>query len=179
MSKNLNSYILKDRTIKSMKEFIDKTKIDKLERQFDICLCKKDNTLFHMNECTGNQCSVTSRKICVGGEFKGSYHTHPVPFSEKPSTGDLLNILYDGMGCIGSAKTDKIKCLLLKNRYKENYNNRKAAYEKIHIVDDIENKITKDAIKKPELWPKLSKKLDNLKEKNDVINKYFKTIEII
>lgn len=178
MPKNLNSYILKDRTIKSMKEFIDKTKIDKLERQFDLCLCTKDNTLFHMNECTGNQCSVISRKICVGGEFKGSYHTHPVPFSEKPSTGDLLNILYDGMGCIGSAKSDKIKCLMLKDKYKEDYDNRKAAYEDIQKVDDIETEIARGMNKKPELWPEISKKLDNLKEKNIVIDKYFKTIEI-
>lgn len=178
MPAKLNSYILKDRTINSMKEMIQKTRDDKLERQFDLCLCKKTGTLFHMNECVGDICSVMSRKICVGGEFKGSYHTHPKPFSEKPSTGDLLNILNEGMGCVGSAETNKIKCLIFNERNRE-YKYLSEAYNDIKEVDDIENDIVGDAAKKPELWPKIAKQVDSLKEKDEVIRKYFRTLEVV
>jgi len=42
----------------------------------------------------------------------------------------------------------------------------------------MEIEITQDMLEKPELWPKISAQMDNLKEKDKVIDKYFKTVEI-
>lgn len=175
--KKLNSFTLKDRTIKRMKNMIDQTKKDKKEREFDFCNCTKNNILFHMNECIGNECEVASRRICVEGEFVGTYHTHPQPFSEKPSTGDLFNIMHEGMGCIGSAKTNMAKCYIFDRS--KGYDYIKEAYEQVQKAGIVEIDIVGESSKKQELWPEIARKLENLKEKNDVINKYFRIIKII
>jgi proteasome lid subunit RPN8/RPN11 len=177
MSKKINSFTLNDRTIERMKDMIDQTKKDKKEREFDLCNCTKNNVLFHMNECVGNECEVASRRICVEGEFVGTYHTHPQPFSEQPSTGDLFNVLREGMGCIGSSKTDIIKCYLYDRS--KGYEKYKNTYEQLQKIDNIENDIVGESSKKPELWPEIARKLENLKEKNDVIDTYFRTVRII
>lgn len=172
----LNSYTLKDNTIDTMRNMIHDTKIDKLERQFDFC-AQHNNILSDMNRCIGDQCSVISRKVCVEGKFTGTYHTHPSPFSEKPSSGDLLNIQSEGMGCVGSAKTNRIRCFIYKDGEK-GYEYYKGAHEDLRKVDEMEKEIVGDAIKKPELWPKIAKQIDALKEKDRVIHKYFKTVRI-
>ena len=174
--KKLNSFTLKDRTIDKMKEMINETKKDKREREFDFCNCPKNNVLFHMNECTGTECDVSSRRICVEGEFVGTYHTHPQPFSEQPSSGDLFNILHEGMGCIGSAKNNRIKCYFFDRS--KGYDKIKEAYEHVQKVDNIETDIVGESSKKPELWSGIARKLENLKEKNDIINKYFRIVSI-
>lgn len=174
--KKLNSFTLKNMTIEKMKEMINETKKDKKERQFDFCNCPRNNVLFHANECTGNECEVGSRQICVEGEFVGSYHTHPQPFSEQPSTGDLFNIMRDSMGCIGSAKTNRIKCYIFDRN--KGYDYIKEAYGQVQKVDNIEIDIVGGYSKKPEVWPEIARKLENLKIKNDTINKYFRTVPI-
>lgn len=182
MSTKLDPYILPDSIINTMREMIRETKTDELERQFDLC-AQSNNILLETNRCTGNTCSVRSRKVCDVGQFIGTYHTHPFPFSEKPSSGDLLNIQHEGVGCIGSAKTDRIRCYKykgypFKGREKD-YEYYKKAYEDLEKVDKIERSIaTPDTIKKPELWPKIARQLDYLKEKDMTIKKYFRTIRV-
>ncbi len=159
-----------------MREMISETKKDKKEREFDFCNSPHNNVLSHTNECTGTECEVSSRRICVEGEFVGTYHTHPYPFSEQPSTGDLFNILHEGMGCIGSAKNNRIKCYFFDRN--KGYDYIKEANEQLQKVDNIENDIVGGYSKKPEFWPGIARKLENLKEKNDIINKYFRIVSI-
>lgn len=178
MPTKLNSYILHDNTIDTMKEMISETKQDKLERQFDFCHNPKTNILIPENRCIGNVCSVTSRKTCIGTEkFIGTYHTHPEPFSEKPSSGDLFNIQGEGMGCVGSAFTNRIRCYIFKAKEKD-YEYIKEVNKDLEKIDDIELEIERKIIDKTgktkESWQMIARKEDSLKEKDKVINKYFR-----
>lgn len=164
-----------------MRYMIQKTKDDGLERQFDFCADRKTNILLDRNRCTGDTCSVTSRKICKFGEdLVGSFHTHPIPFSEKPSSGDIFNMMNEGLGCVGSATTDKIKCLIFKDgKQRRDYRYMKKVYDDIQKLEEKERDITKDAEKRPYTRLKISKQLDSLKDKDDIINKYFTTQNLL
>lgn len=177
MAKKLNSYILEDDIIRRMKRMIQETKDDGLERQFDFCADRKSNILLGRNRCIGKTCSVTSRKICKFGEdLVGSFHTHPIPFSEKPSSADIFNMMNEGLGCVGSATTNQIKCLIFKDgEQRKNYPYMKNVYNDIIKLENIEREITEGAEERPYLWPKISKQLDSLKVKNEIIDKYFST----
>jgi hypothetical protein len=98
---------------------------------------------------------------------------------QKPSSGDLLNILREGMGCIGSAKNNKIRCYFFdKNR---GYNYYKETYDQIEKIGQFEGELSGwgSAKEKPELWLDISRKMDNNEEKAKIIQKYFEMFRII
>lgn len=175
MTKKLNSFALKDSTIKKMKEMIKETKKDKKEREFDFCKYQND-VLEHKNECTGNECFVASRRICTKGEFVGTFHTHPQPFSEQPSTSDLFNIMSNDMGCIGSAKTNRIKCYFFDRS--KGYDYIRDSFIQLHKLESVVDDIVGGNGDKPEFWPEISRKLENLKEMDYFINQYILTVRI-
>jgi len=171
----LNSFILKGNTIEKMKEMIGKTKKDRKEREFDFCKYK-NNVIMHMHECTGNECWVASRRRCTKGEFVGTFHTHPQPLSERPSTSDLFNIMSEGMGCIGSAKTNKTKCYFFDRS--KGYDYIRDSFQQLHKLESVVDDIVGENGDKPEFWPEISRKLEDLREMNYFINQYIRTVKI-
>ncbi len=97
-----------------MKNLLDKTKKDRLEKGFDLCL-NNNKELIARNICSGSSCEVDRKAECEKGEIlKGGYHTHIPGLSSRPSLHDLLIGLQYGMECIGTAKDNTIKCYVKK-----------------------------------------------------------------
>lgn len=117
MSKKLNSFILKGDTINLMKDLLQRTKQDRLERGFDLCLNIVTKELIHRNVCTGSICEIKIKGECDFGKLEileGGYHTHSSPLSSRPSLHDLVIGLQYGIECIGAARDDSIKCYIKK-----------------------------------------------------------------
>ncbi len=53
----INNFILKTNTICIMKNLLDKTKKDRLEKGFDLCL-NNNKELIARNICSGSSCKV-------------------------------------------------------------------------------------------------------------------------
>ena len=115
MPTRLNSVILPDDIIKKMKDKLEETRIKKIETGFSLCKEIDKNVLKFGNECEGTECRITRPfQRCKGTDwYEGLYHTHPIE-EARPSTADLYGLYLDGLGCIGSAKNNNIKCFIRK-----------------------------------------------------------------
>lgn len=115
MPKKLDSFFLMDNTINLMKSLLDNTKRTGLEHGFDLCSNQRERILKAENFCVGDRCGVSNIQRCKKGDILvGGYHTHPSPFTERPSLEDLRLNLQFGIGCIGTVKDNSIKCYVKK-----------------------------------------------------------------
>lgn len=121
MSRKLNSFILSDNIIKKMNDKIEETKIKNIEIGFSLCKEKTKDILKIGNECIGTQCVIQRppQRCKEKDEYQGLFHTHPSG-EISPSLGDIINIYEDGIGCIGSPRENKIKCVVRKGPKEEN-----------------------------------------------------------
>ncbi len=123
MSIKLNSYVLPDDTINSMKSVLSKSVQTKRELGFTLCADQKDN-LHARNLCTGEDCTIGIRVKCDEHEkFAGAYHTHPNSYS-MASASDLIYCGTVPNTCIGGERDNKIKCFTWKHKHitEEKYN---------------------------------------------------------
>lgn len=166
MTTNLNSFILPDSVIQKMKVKVEETKLKKVELGFGLCHPKRTNVLTAGEDCTGSQCALEPPRECDIGTFIGGFHTHPRTGSDDPSISDLSIAYTHDVECIGSAIDDKIKCYLKSG-------------SKIPDEEERINKLSKEieeplgekpTIEEYEKWRNI---------RNDILNKYFKAIDII
>lgn len=116
MFKKLNSFFLMDNTINIMKSLLDDSKRTGKEHGFDLCVGQRDRVLKAENPCKGDACGVDVLGNCKKGEsLVGAYHTHPIPFSSRPSIQDLHIGLIYGINCIGTVKDNDITCYVKKD----------------------------------------------------------------
>ena len=91
---------------------------------------ERDRILKAENPCKGDACGVDMLGECKKGEtLVGNYHTHPSPFSSRPSMQDLDIGLKYGISCIGTVKENDITCYVKKNNIP--YEKKKEVLEKI------------------------------------------------
>lgn len=160
MTKKLNSYFLMDNTINLMKSLLDDSKKKSIEHGFDLCVGKRERILKAENPCIGDKCQVELLGRCKENEnLVGCYHTHPPPFSSRPSLDDLSIGLNYGINCIGTAKEDNIICYVKKDdisfqqmrnlkvkisKLISKQENRSLTYEDIKEIENLENNVKKD-----------------------------------
>lgn len=118
MSINLNSFILPDSVIESMKQKIKKTENIKRELGFNLCQLDGSNELKDDTHCIGSECRISLEKACKIGKKVGLFHTHPKngKGTSSPSLSDLQNGYYFGMNCIGGAGDHKVICYVRKDK---------------------------------------------------------------
>lgn len=117
MPKKLDSFFLMDNTINLMKSLLDDTKRTGLEHGFDLCVNQRERILKAENFCVGDKCEVRRPQECKKGEIlAGGFHTHPSPFTSRPSLDDLRIGLQLGIECIGTIKDNSIKCYVKKEK---------------------------------------------------------------
>lgn len=110
----LNGFKLRDDTISVMKDLLQDTKQNKLERGFDLCSNIITKELSARNICTGSRCEIRPKSKCKYGEgMEGGFHTHP-DLTSKPSLADLVMGLQFGIECVGGVKDNSIKCFVKK-----------------------------------------------------------------
>jgi hypothetical protein len=110
----LDSHILLDSLIRTMKDYINYSRYENIEFGFN--LCSGSQKLLHdENQCLGNECSIDIPKGCKKGEHVGVFHTHTGAIS-KPSIRDILNAYKLGINCIGSTEENDIKCYVRKDK---------------------------------------------------------------
>jgi len=115
MSKQLNSFILSDDTIKRMKDMLKGSRKNKVEFGFGLCRPKDNNTLIDRGHCIGTLCEIDIGKSCKPDEtFAGTYHTHPIGRPYMNMTDMRISCLTH-MACVGGGKEDKIKCFVRKD----------------------------------------------------------------
>ena len=167
MSKKLDSFFLFDNTINLMKSVLDDTKRTGLEHAFDLCINERERILKAENFCIGERCEVRPFQECKKGEvLVGGFHTHPSPFSPRPSLDDLSTGLQFGIECIATVKENSIKCYVKK----ENIPFREESVVMTKINDFVKKRDEKSLTK--EDFRKYMKLEDSIK------NKCFHTISI-
>lgn len=167
MPKKLDSFFLMDNTINLMKGLLDDTKRTGLEHGFDLCINPRERILKAENFCVGTKCEVPSPKECKKGEILvGGFHTHPPPFSPRPSLDDLKIGLQLGIECIATVKDNSIKCYVKK----EDISFKKES-ETISEMDKLIKKRDEKTLTKED-FKRFMKLEDNIK------NKCFRTINI-
>jgi len=116
MPKKLNSLFLMNDTINLMKSLLENSRKTGKEHGFDLCVNPRDRILKGENPCSGNRCDVNLLGKCEQDEILvGIYHTHPYPFSSRPSMQDLdIGLKYD-INCIGTVKENNITCYVKKD----------------------------------------------------------------
>ena len=167
MPKKLDSFFLFDNTINLMKSVLDDTRRTGLEHAFDLCINKRERILKAENFCVGERCEVHPLQECKKEEILvGGFHTHPSPFSSRPSLDDLGTGLQFGIECIATVKDNSIKCYVKK----ENIPFREESEAMTRINEFTkkrdEKSLTKDDFKK------------YMKLEDSIKNKYFHTINI-
>ena len=160
----LNSYILPENIVDKMKTKIEETREKKIELGFGLCRMRNTNIIRPGKDCTGTECALTQIKECPSGLYIGGYHTHPRT-GTKPSIADLAVAYYDDVGCIGSVKENDIKCIVRTGPIIQQ--------GKQEINDALENieELLPAVVSKEEF-----QKWDNTRD--DLINKYFKVVEV-
>ena len=126
MPKNLNSFILPDNIIETMKKRLIKTGKIHRELGFNLCKVEDSNELRDDTHCIGSACEIALAKACKIGKKVGSFHTHPKNGKGRadPSIGDLQNAYYFGINCIGGEEDNNVKCYVRKDKElnKKDYN---------------------------------------------------------
>ena len=113
MVTKLNGLILPNKVIDKMKNFVDTTKTTKVELGFSLCKEEDSDIIKDGSECTGTVCSVKIRPGCFTEKetYLGNFHTHPTA-GPTMSSADMSTSCSTGISCVGSAKTNEIKCYL-------------------------------------------------------------------
>jgi proteasome lid subunit RPN8/RPN11 len=118
MPKNLNSFVLTDNIIETMKQKLKKTENIQRELGFNLCHVEGSNELKDDTHCIGTECSIPLEKTCKVGKKVGTFHTHPTGDS-TPSLADLWGGYYYGVECIGSISDKKIACYIRKDKERD------------------------------------------------------------
>lgn len=178
MPKNLNSFILPDNVIDTMKKKIIKTGQVRRELGFNLCQIEGSNELRDDTHCIGSACEIALAKACKIGKKVGTFHTHPENGHgiSKPSLGDLKNAYYFGINCIGGETDKKIQCYVRKDKElnKKDYNTISYYRDKYKPLDRIHRVTTEKG--REIVMAKFRERdytIDRLKES------YFNTIDII
>lgn len=132
MPKKLDSLFLMDNTINVMKSLMDDSKRTGKEYGFDLCVSNTNRIIKAKNFYEGERGEVKATEECGKDEvLVGSFHTHPSPFSPRPSIQDLGIGLEHGINCIGTIKDKDITCYVKKDDIPINKQN--------EILDKIDN----------------------------------------
>jgi hypothetical protein len=115
MSKQIDSFILPNDIISSMKDKIKDTKKLKTELGFALCIDpKKDSSvIIKGSECTGTRCSIKTGMCKENQTHIGDYHTHPRTAATMSIT-DIVTGCSENIECVGSARFNNIVCFLRK-----------------------------------------------------------------
>jgi len=116
--KNLNSFILPDNVIETMKKKLEKSGQVHRELGFNLCQIEDSNELRDDTHCIGSACEIVLAGVCKTGKKVGIYHTHPEngKGTSDPSLSDLENGYYYGMNCVGGQTDKRVKCYVRKDK---------------------------------------------------------------
>lgn len=151
MSKNLNSFILPDNVIETMKKKLIKTKKIRVELGFNLCQVEGSNELRDDNHCIGSNCNIFMEETCKTGKKVGAFHTHPKNGAgiSDPSIADLLQAYHYGVSCTGGETDKKIRCYVRKDKEfnKKDYDTIAFYREKYRRLNKAYYSNTRDRIK--------------------------------
>lgn len=118
MPKNINSSIITDDMIETMKKKVEKTTIIRRELGFNLCKVEDSDVLQDDIHCIGSNCAIRLASDCKTGKKIGSFHTHPRngDATSNPSLSDLENAYLFGINCVGGVEDKKIRCYVRKDK---------------------------------------------------------------